>query len=227
MKIIGIDQSLSCTAVSVKDLDGNYNVTDEKYFFTTTVKKHSYQHRIKPWLISNKAKGFTKTFYIVDYLSDIFKSVRGDAYLALEGYSFGSQSQSIFQLGELGGAIKYVAKKNDIKIRTYEPTVIKKFATGKGSGKKAPMYESYRNLFPDSNILKAYDIVNRKLPVEPQLSRSIGKPLCDLIDSDFIAHMLCEELRLKNGIESKYKRDEIFLSTTKNKKDCFAERSFE
>ncbi len=226
MRVIGIDQSLSCTGVTIKELDGNLNVVDSRYYFTTSVKKHTYQQSIKPWFIG-KATGFNKAYKIGEHLREIFQSMKDCAYVAMEGYSFGSKSQSLFQLGELGGVIRYLAKKNQLNLRVYEPTVIKKWATGKGAGKKAPMYTAYKEMFPNSPILSVYDSLNLKLPIEPQLSRSAGKPLCDLIDSDFIATMLCEELRVRNGIKTLYGKDDIFHNITKSKSDTLADRVFE
>ena len=226
MRVAGIDQSLRCTGVTIKELDGNLNVVDSRYYFTTSIRKHTYQQGIKPWFIG-KSSGFNKAYKICEHLREIFQSMRDCTYVAMEGYSFGSKSQSLFQLGELGGAIRYLVKKNQLKLRVYQPTVIKKWATGKGVGKKAAMYTAYKDMFPNSPILSVYDNLNPKLPFEPQLSRAAGKPLCDLIDSDFIATMLCEELRIKRGINTLYGRDDIFHSITKNKTDTLAERYFE
>jgi hypothetical protein len=187
--VIGIDQSLSCTGVTHLTFTDNMDHTDSHFYFSTDKKKHTSNGNIIPWFIGKK-RGFDKAYAICTNIQNLFSSIEGQIYIGMEGYSFASLGRSIFQLGELGGIIKYLALNIGITVDVYEPTVIKKHATGKGNGKKESMYLAYKQKFPDSPVLKYYDAIDNKLLIEPQLARATGKPLCDLIDSHFIADMV-------------------------------------
>jgi hypothetical protein len=232
MRVFGIDQSLSCTAITQHVVELDWSITKTQHWFTTDVKKRSVKmcDNIMPLFIG-KFKGFQKIKRIASLMDQLFEVEAKDGdILALEGYSFASTSSAIFQLGELGGVIKWLAHKYNMRVRTYEPTVIKKYATDKGAGKKAPMLMAYYQQYPDSNVLKHYAELNLKLPLEPQLSKSAGKPLCDLIDSHFIADMLLDEQKLRTDIlhpEVSDKKASVFTSMSKKGKPTFLETPYE
>lgn len=71
---------------------------------------------------------------------------RGCDVVVLEGYAHGAKHQT-HQLGELGGVVKLGFYQSNIPVVVVPPTKLKKFATGKGSGKKeAPFAEAIRRL---------------------------------------------------------------------------------
>ena len=63
--------------------------------------------------------------------------------VALEGYSFGSQSNRLFQIAENAAILKYKCYQNSLPLDIVPPSQIKKFATGKGNANKEAMYESF------------------------------------------------------------------------------------
>ncbi len=59
--------------------------------------------------------------------------------LVLEGYSFGSQGRSVYQIGELGGVIRFAAFVTGTTTVEVAPSTLKKFATGRGNSPKDAM----------------------------------------------------------------------------------------
>ena len=67
--------------------------------------------------------------------------------------------------------------KNKITFKTYPPTVIKKFATGKGNSNKEKMYEAFVG-----ELLTPNDLKEQLTPK----AKKIINPISDIVDSYFI-----------------------------------------
>ena len=68
--------------------------------------------------------------------------------------------------------------KNKLKFQTFPPTVIKKFATGKGNANKELMYEAFKY-----ELLTPNDLKEQLTPK----AKKIINPISDIVDSYFIA----------------------------------------
>jgi crossover junction endodeoxyribonuclease RuvC len=55
--------------------------------------------------------------------------------VVIEGYSFGARNRA-HQLGELGGVVRHALWEHGVDFVNIAPTVLKKFATGRGTAKK-------------------------------------------------------------------------------------------
>jgi crossover junction endodeoxyribonuclease RuvC len=87
--------------------------------------------RIRPKAL----RGAERLKYLASAFEDIF--FRADAdFLALEGYSMGSKGSRVFHIGELGGVLKLVAIRREMRILTIPPSSVKVFATGNGRAEK-------------------------------------------------------------------------------------------
>ena len=75
--------------------------------------------------------------------------------------------------------------KNKLKFQTYPPTVIKKFATGKGNSNKEKMYEAFVD-----ELLTPSDLKEQLTPK----AKKIINPISDIVDSYFIAKAGAEGL---------------------------------
>jgi len=67
---------------------------------------------------------------------------------AVEGYAYSYASSSsssgrVFDIGEFSGMVKFIAASMGAKIKTYAPTEIKKFATGRGDASKVLMVDAF------------------------------------------------------------------------------------
>lgn len=86
-----------------------------------------------------------------DCLTHVMKLAEGASLVMIEGYAFAAQAQA-HQIGELGGVLRLGFYQVKIPVVEIPPTKLKKFATGKGSGKKeAPFGEAIRRLGYERN----------------------------------------------------------------------------
>lgn len=92
----------------------------------------------------------------------------------IEGYSMGSKG-SVFNIAENTGILKYEMYKNKIKWTEVPPTVVKKFATGKGNGDKNKMYESFLSR-ANVDLKNLFNFKGEK----------IASPISDIVDSYYI-----------------------------------------
>lgn len=95
--------------------------------------------------------------------------------LFMEGYAMGGKGR-VFEIAENTGLVKYKLWKLGHDIKLFPPTVVKKFATGKGNSDKNQMYEAFlqRTKIP---LMQYY---------QPK-AKSVGSPVGDLVDSFYIA----------------------------------------
>ena len=86
----------------------------------------------------------------------------------LEDYAFAATGR-VFHIAENVGILKYTLKKNGFRYEIVQPTVIKKYATGKGNSNKEAMLEAWK--------------------AEPgtfELVQENGNPSTDIVDSYFL-----------------------------------------
>lgn len=93
----------------------------------------------------------------------------------VEGYSYGSTSSRLFEIGENAGLLKYHLWKEQIPFEVFAPTAIKKYATSKGNANKEKMWESFSQ---ETNI-DLFAILKQR-PLKD------WNPVSDLVDSYFI-----------------------------------------
>ena len=164
---IGIDYSLTSPAVCLDN--GNlmfyYLTNKKKWIGQMSEDIIGYEH--KEW--TDPIQRFT---YISDFVFDIIGSlINPEIYI--EGYSFGSKGQGLFQIAENCGILKYRLLEKGYTYNTVVPSVVKKGATGKGNADKDMMYEAFVR---DTNIdlKKIFD------------TDKVGNPISDIADSYFI-----------------------------------------
>lgn len=110
-----------------------------------------------------------------DKISEFFMNlIPTSATVYIEDYSFGSKGR-VFNLAENCGLLKYKLWERKVDFITVPPTVIKKFATGKGNANKEKMYEAFVNR-TGMNLIEI---------VTP--FKKIENPLTDIVDAYFIA----------------------------------------
>ena len=164
--IVGIDYSLTSPAISVGF---------KKYYFLTNKKKYigeisediiGYEHR--EW--TDPIERFRN---ISDFAIDIIKPL-SNPKVYIEGYSYGSKGQALFQIAENTGILKYRLQEEKIPYDIVVPSVVKKGATGKGNADKDMMYEFYIKE-TKIDLKKLFDTMKT------------GNPVSDIVDSYYIA----------------------------------------
>lgn len=139
--VAGIDYSMTSPAICVHTGDTwdpsgcrFYFRTDKaKLLINTELVKSTF---IKPW--SCNEERFKAG---ADWASDV---LQGDtpSFIAIEGYAMGAKGL-VFHIGENTGQLKYAVYKLGLPFIVPPPTVIKKFATGKGNAKKEVMIATF------------------------------------------------------------------------------------
>ena len=170
--IIGIDYSLTSPAVCVNhngELFFYYLTNKKKYLGKMADNIMGFEHKeyntpierftqISTWAINQ--------FHRLDYN---LKEIK----IFIEGYSYGSKGQGLFQIAENCGILKYRLEQQKLPYETVVPSVVKKGATGKGNADKDMMYEAF---LKETNIdlKKIFD------------TEKVGNPISDIVDSYFI-----------------------------------------
>ena len=170
--IVGIDYSLTSPAVCINN-EGEY-----MFYYLTSKKKYIGQ-------MSKNIIGFEHQEYdtpikrfsqISDWAINTFNRLTYDLKnlkVFIEGYSFGSKGQAIFQIAENCGILKYRLQQLNLSYDTVVPSVVKKGATGKGNADKDMMYEAFLKE-TKIDLKKIFD------------TDKVGNPVSDIADSYFI-----------------------------------------
>jgi len=174
--IVGIDYSLNSPAVCVST-NGGTAFSDCTFYYLTSKKKYigqmleniiGYEHKE----YNGPIERFKNLSDWVLHILDTLHKKQEDKIIFIEGYSYGSKGQAIFQIAENGGILKYRLQKR-YKCKTIVPSVIKKFATGKGNADKEMMYEVFKKT-QGTDLMKVFD------------SEKLNNPITDIIDSYYI-----------------------------------------
>ena len=174
--IVGIDYSLNSPAICIAGDDFDFNKCS--FHFLTSKKKHigkfgknifGYEHKE----YNTPIERFTN---ISSWALDIIHKQREDtAKVFIEGYSFGSKGQAVFQIAENCGILKYRLQLSpSILYDTVVPSVVKKFASGKGNADKQLMYDSFIK-HTKQDLFKMFDM------------GKLNNPVTDIVDSYYIA----------------------------------------
>jgi len=182
--IVGIDYSLNSPAICIAD--DSFDFSKCSFHFLTSKKKHigkfgknifGYEHKE----YNNPIIRFSN---ISMWALDIIHKYKKDtAQVFVEGYSFGSKGQAVFQIAENCGILKYRLQMSpSILYDTIVPSVVKKYASGKGNADKQLMYDSFLN-HTGADLLKAFDM------------GKLNNPVTDIVDSYYIAKVGYENIK--------------------------------
>jgi crossover junction endodeoxyribonuclease RuvC len=121
---MGIDQSLTGTGITIYK-NGNYTFDMISTSKTKNTESPSIDYTLRLMKITNKIEEL-----IINNNIDL---------VGIENMSFGSKGRTVFDLGGLSHLLRAMFIKNNINFIVVPPTVLKKFATGKGNAKKIDM----------------------------------------------------------------------------------------
>ena len=178
-KIIGIDYSLTSPCCCV--VDGGFNTSmflfdNCQFFYLTNVKKYEGTF-LEGQITGDLFEEWTSQQERHDNISEwVFKKVLKhtiNPYVFIEDYSFGSKGR-VFNLAENTGLLKHKLYKKNINFSTLVPSVIKKFATGKGNADKEKMYSK---LYEETGVDLKHALDQTTL----------NNPVTDIVDSFYIA----------------------------------------
>ena len=174
--IVGIDYSLNSPAICIAG--DNFDFNKCSFHFLTSKKKHigKFGKNIFGYEIKDYKTPIERFTNISTWALDIIhKHKNNTAKVYIEGYSFGSKGQAVFQIAENCGILKYRLQMSpSILYDTIVPSVVKKYASGKGNADKQLMYDSFKE-HTKQDLLKMFDM------------GKLNNPVTDIIDSYYIA----------------------------------------
>jgi len=170
--IVGIDYSLTSPAVCINN-EGEYMfyylTNKKKYIGQMTKNIMGFEHSEYKTPIERFTQISTWAINQFNRLEYNLKNIK----IFIEGYSFGSKGQGIFQIAENCGILKYRLEQLKLPYEVLPPSVIKKGATGKGNADKDMMYEAFERE-TKINLKKIFD------------TEKVGNPISDIVDSYYI-----------------------------------------
>ncbi len=174
--IVGIDYSLNSPAICIAD--DNFDFNKCSFHFLTSKKKHigKFGKNIFGYEIKDYNTPIERFSNISTWALDIIhKHKSNTAKVFIEGYSFGSKGQAVFQIAENCGILKYRLQMSPSMLYdTIVPSVVKKYASGKGNADKQLMYDSFVK-YTGVDLMKMFDM------------NKLNNPVTDIIDSYYIA----------------------------------------
>ena len=218
--VVGIDYSITSPGIVIFGVNDKWHREFVSFRGFSEVKKNADAQRE---LIHYKKAHFSSEQERFDFMSSqviefIEQNRKGeDVYVAIEGYALGAKGL-VFNIAEATGLVKHKLWDSGYHLRIYEPSLIKKYATGKGNSDKVSMgdaFEAEEDLYKPtiSSDLSDYD-----------------SPKADLVDAYWIAILLYNEMLLRYGVRtlSTYntKQIEVFNATSDKKKENVLCREF-
>jgi len=170
--IAGIDFSLTSPAICVHS-GTEFSYDNCKFYYISSLKKTiASSNNMTGTLYPEYDTVMQRYQNISTWVMNIITTSKV-SHVYLEDYAFGATGR-VFHIAENTGILKYNLWQNDIPIVTIPPTVIKKFATGKGNANK--------------EILQEHFITETGIDIKTQLQLTLKQwnPSSDIIDSYYI-----------------------------------------
>ena len=189
MRIAGIDYSLTSPAICVwKETNDNrqfnFDMCDVYYLENEQRLKRATKHEILN-LHADPYPEWETEEQRHDLLSDWAMSIVSGCQVFIEGYAFATSGKShVRSVAENSGLLKHKMYKAKQAFTSVPPSVIKKYATGKGNANKELMYEAFT-----AELLTPSDLKTRLTPK----SKKLRSPVSDIVDAYFIAKYGWEE----------------------------------
>ena len=171
--ICGIDYSMTSPAICIHTGE-EWDLKNCKFYYRTTVKKlHFKNAQFEGMLMEDYVEQEERFHNNAMWADSIFKKHKPNI-ASLEGYAMGAKGK-VFHIGENTGLLKHIMWKNKLKFISPPPTVVKKFATGKGNANKEAM---------EAAFLEQPNFSIRDLLMQ---TAAQFNPSSDLIDAYFMA----------------------------------------
>jgi len=180
MRIAGIDYSLTSPAICVwKSTDDRlFNFDDcALYYLEIPKRRGPTPHGILN-IHTDPYPEWETEEERHELLSKWTMSIITGCEVFIEGYAFATSGTShVRSIAENTGLLKHKMYKVKQSFTSVPPTVIKKYATGKGNANKEGMYEAFVD-----ELLTPTDLKERLTPK----ATKVKNPVSDLVDSYFI-----------------------------------------
>jgi hypothetical protein len=176
--VVGLDYSMTCPAITIAKLDAPFHFEScQLRYISEAVPKTKLPNIVGSRLVKSDYTSNEERFDKISSwaISSILECTGNDPFAAfIEDYSFGSKGK-VFHIAENTGLVKHKLFKLGAPIFPIAPTVVKKFARGKGVGTKDQMYEAFLD---DTHVAL--------FPLYQPDAEVVGSPVGDLVDSYYI-----------------------------------------
>lgn len=186
IRVLGIDLALNHTGFVELDETGHMSW----YKFVSNVAKHAKddpKHGVlMPW--DKKAAGDREQLNAKRlawwqlYLTEVLHS-RKPTHVGIEDYAIQAESNSAYQIGEVGGMARLAAFEVGANVRLIDPVTVKMFAAHNGTAAPETVDIAVRDDYPETQIWNG-------LPNLPRL---------DLTAAYVVARMVLIETKLRAG----------------------------
>ena len=178
MTIAGIDYSMTSPAICFYDMNvGDCKFENCEIYYLTQSKKYEVSFKNVRGNYYEYDDDLNKRYDLISsyFLDRIYEryELSNTFQVFIEGYSMGSSGR-VFNIAENTGILKYRFWNLGIEYATVPPTVIKKFATGKGNANKEKMQEVFESEHPI------------RLKEELKQTEKQWNPSSDIIDAYYI-----------------------------------------
>lgn len=181
--VIGIDYSMTSPSLCVFN-NSTFNYSKCKFYFLTDKKKLEVKNKVMEGVLFDEYFSQQERFnFISDWAMGIIGKYNPDV-VYMEDYSFASTGR-VFNIAENAGLLKHKMWISNQKFYTIPPTVIKKYATGKGNANKEVMEKAFIN---ETTV-----DIKKLLGLTP----SQWNPSSDIIDSYFICKYGHEQTNIR------------------------------
>jgi Holliday junction resolvasome RuvABC endonuclease subunit len=171
--VAGIDYSMTSPALCVYNTEtGEFSFDNCTFYFLTQSKKYEIDTENIHGMLFEYDNEMQRYDIISSYFLDrLLENTVDKVYM--EDYSMGSKGR-VFHIAENTGVLKYRMWSFGMTFEAVPPTVIKKFATGKGNANKERMQE----VFEEQNQVRLKKVFN--------MTEKQWNPSSDLIDAYYI-----------------------------------------
>lgn len=145
MILCGIDYSMTSPAICVYNTNTPLLFDNCQFYSICNIKNKPSRKNIHYTEMKEYHSDEHRFDLLSDWALEVMK-VNNVSTSIIEGYSFGSKSSRIFQIGENGGVLKSKIYKSGIEIVKIPPTEVKKTFHGKGNASKELMIEALYQL---------------------------------------------------------------------------------
>lgn len=174
MTIFGIDYSMTSPAICIyNDTAGEFKFDNCYVHYLTQSRKYEVKIKNVQGHYFEYKSEMDRYDQISSFFLDRILEQDIERKVFIEDYSMGSKGR-VFHIAENTGVLKYRMFQFGIEFKTVPPTVIKKFATGKGNANKERMQE----IFEQENTIRLKNELN--------MTEKQWNPSSDIIDSYYI-----------------------------------------
>jgi hypothetical protein len=180
MRVVGIDYSMTCPAITIINGDTPFTFSNCQCFYRSSKLPNSTLPNVFGSRLIEFESNEQRFDDIASWAMDCI-AVDAQTVVFIEGYSMSSKGL-VFNIAENTAILKHKLWKAGVPIQAIPPTVIKKFAFGKGNATKDQMHDIFVKE-TGTNLLTIY---------QPKAG-SVGSPTGDLVDSYYICKYGCYE----------------------------------